>query len=441
MAVSSTRPQRARPWPGTWLAALVLAALAGCGGCARAAAEPARAAPLLEVDTLLSQVLALADERLALMPAVAAAKWPRHQPVADDAREAAVIKSVGERARASGLEAGPVERLFALQIRLARSVQERLYKQWDTSGFAYDGENLDLSAELRPRLDRIAAAMIESLYLAAPLLAATQPTTADLARRVLPAERWSDADRAGLLEALAAVGYATPPSFKRAQAAGLLRVGTPADYAPFSVVGAEGVSGSDVELAQQLGDALSLKTVFVHTSWRKLMEDLRADRFDIAVGGISVTPVRAALATFSAPVVRSGKTAIGRCADAHRLGRFGSIDRKSVTVIVNPGGTNESFAHAHLRSAHLVEHPDNRTIFDEILAGRADVMFTDETEVALATHRHPELCRLLRESFEPADKAVLMARDAGWADVVDPWLEAQIRAGTPARLLSEYLAR
>ena len=181
------------------------------------------------------------------------------------------------------------------------------------------------------------------------------------------------------------------------------------------------VTGADVELARRLGEALSLRAVFVHTSWRALLEDLRGDRFDIAVGGISVTPARAAVATFSLPTTRSGKTAVGRCADARRLGDLGAIDHKTITVIVNPGGTNETFARGHLHSARL--------------------MFTDEAEVALATHRHPRLCRLLRESFEPADKAVLMAREAGWAEVIDPWLQAQIRAGMPARLLSDYLAR
>jgi len=435
MAMVTRRPGRTR-----LVALLAAVALASLGVCAEVAPRGS-AEPLLEADAPLGRVLALADERLALMPAVAAAKWLRHQPVADETREAAVIARVGEHASASGLERAPVERLFALQIRLARTAQERLYQQWNARGFAYDGEHLDLGADLRPRLDGISAALIEALYLAAPALTTSQPMPAEVARAALPAQRWSDADRAALLEALANIRYAAPPSVRRARAAGVFRVGTPADYAPFSVAGPQGVSGADIELARRLGNALSLRTIFVHTSWRTLIEDLRADRFDIAVGGISITPARAAIATFSIPVMRSGKTAIGRCADARRLGRFGSIDRESVTVVVNPGGTNETFAYARLHSARLVEHADNRTIFDEILTGRADVMFTDETEVALASHRHPELCRLLSESYEPADKAVLMARDAGWGEVVDPWLHEQLRAGTPARLLSEYLAR
>jgi len=61
--------------------------------------------------------------------------------------------------------------------------------------------------------------------------------------------------------------------------------------------------------------------------------------------------------------------------------------------------------------------------------------------VALAVRHHPGLCRLLREAYEPADKAFLLPRDAGWSEAVDPWLGREIAAGTPARLLEDYLAR
>lgn len=105
------------------LAALLLAA-----GLAPSIAAAAPAATTFLTDSAaIERVLALADERLALMPAVAAAKWPRHVPVADPAREAVVIRSAGERAGRMGLDAHAVENWTAVQIRLARASQDRLY--------------------------------------------------------------------------------------------------------------------------------------------------------------------------------------------------------------------------------------------------------------------------------------------------------------------------
>ena len=61
--------------------------------------------------------------------------------------------------------------------------------------------------------------------------------------------------------------------------------------------------------------------------------------------------------------------------------------------MVNPGGTNERFARAHVTRAELVVLPDNRGIFAELAAGRGDVMFTDSEEVTTAdAPRAPSLC-------------------------------------------------
>ncbi len=426
----------------TQLAARLLLAVSGVLACQAASAATPTGRPLLDDEQLLGAALGVADQRLALMPAVAAAKWPKHLPVSDPAREAVVVHSAGERATRIGLPRSAVEQLLVVQIGFARTAEDRLFAHWDASGYDFEGTAPDLTAELRPQLDRLADAAIEALYLAAPVFSRPDfvPWATALAARKLPGPRWTDQERSALVAALHAIHFETPASAARAKAAGVLRIGTPGDYAPFSTAVGAAVEGSDVELAQALGDSLGLKTVFIHSSWRSLLDDLGADRFDIAVGGISVTPARAAVADFSPAIARSGKTAIGRCTDAHRLESLPAIDSAAVRVVVNPGGTNETFARAHLHNAQLVQHADNRTVFDEILAGRADVMFTDETEVALSTHRHPELCRLLPDAFEPADKAFLMLKGGGWTALVNPWMTEELRQGIPAQLLNEYLS-
>ena len=413
------------------------------GSQAARAAEPA-SAPLLGPAELVGEVLARADDRLALMPAVAAAKWVQHQPVGDPARESVVTQAAGDRAAELGLVREPVVAVFALQVRLARAAQEALFAGWQR-GEAFDQQAPveSLAGELRPWLDRLTAEFTAALYLATPMLSDPDaiPHFAAVARERLPAPRWSVADRAELLTALSAVRYSAPRSLDRARRSHVLRIGTPADYAPFSVEAGGRVTGADVALTLRLAAALGLRPVFVRSSWRTLLADLEADRFDIAVGGISVTPARLAVAAFSLPTAHGGKTAVGRCADRSRLATLAAIDQPSVRVIENVGGTNEAFAHEALHAASLRIHPDNRSVFDEIVAGRADVMFTDDTEVALATHRHPELCRLLAELYAPADKAILLPRDPSWATAVNEWLAPEIDRGTPARLLAEELAR
>lgn len=412
-----------------WIPSAV-ALLAAAKLCA-ADSAPVRSAPLFDDRQLVANVWHLAGERLDLMPAVAAAKWRVHAPLIDPPREALVIRTAGDRAQAVGLAREPVENLLALQISAARRIQEGLTAHWRKSGFDYRGPMLALAEDIRPKLDRLTLDMVAALYLMAPVSAAGREATAKTPM--------TEAESRSFAADLAAVRYASAGSVERARAAGVLRIGTPADYAPFAVADRGRVHGADVELAAELAASLGLAPVFLQTSWRTLVDDLAGDHFDLAVGGVSASPARLARALASVPLSRSGKTAIGRCADRRRLDSLGAIDDPAVIVVENPGGTNETFARTQVAHAHLVIHADNRTIFDEITAGRADVMFTDETEIRLATRRHPLLCRLLAEVFEPADKVFLLERDGHWAEAVNPWLSAAAAAGTAAALLERNL--
>ena len=419
-----------------WLLAVSLGVVAQ----ARAADEPAL---LLDEAALIERVLTIADQRLALMPGVAAAKWPRHLPISDPVRERAVLSDAAARAVKAGLEPDAVAGYFGLQMSVARTLQQRLTEHWAASGFDFIGTPPDLANELRPRLDAITRESLVSLYLVAPF--AVDPEfagrAARLARVRLPDERWNDSDRAALVAVMGRVRLQWESTPARARGAGVIRFGTPGDYAPFSVARNGELSGVDIGLAQRFARQLGLRPVFVQSSWRSLTADLVADRFDIAVGGVSMTAARAAVGAFSIATDRSGKTAIGRCSDAARFAQLDDIDRPAVTVVFNPGGTNDAFVHHRLTRARLMEHGDNRTIFVELESRRADVMFTDETEVALATRQHPQLCRLLSDAFEPADKGFLMPKTGDWPTVVDPWLQRELAAGTPRHLLEQFLAR
>ena len=245
------------------------------------------------------------------------------------------------------------------------------------------------------------------------------------------------------------IGLVLPlPSVARPLAAikadGMLRVGMTGDYAPYSVRGPDGqFSGADVTMAAELARLLGVVLVIVPTAWKTLQADLAADRFDIAMGGVSVTPDRDAVGDFSIPVLRDGKRPIARCADKDRHTSIDVIDRPGVRVVVNPGGTNERFAKSDLAHATLSEHPDNRTIFDEIAAGHADVMITDGAEVDYQARLHPGiLCpTAVADSFDHFDKAYWMTRDPPLKQAVDAWLKASLAAGQYEKALAVGPAR
>jgi chorismate mutase-like protein len=223
---------------------------------------------------------------------------------------------------------------------------------------------------------------------------------------------------------------------------GVLRVGTTGDYKPFSLrTGAGAFIGLDVALAADLAQSLGVKLQLVPTTWTTMMGDLADDKFDVAMGGVSVSLERQKKAWFSVPYLRDGKTPIARCEDASRYQALADIDRPEVRLIVNPGGTNERFARLHAPHAKLTVHPDNVTIFDRIVAGEADVMITDAIEARLQQRLHPRLCAIHPDApFDFSEKAVLLPRDAALKAYVDQWLHQAIESGAFARANDHWLA-
>lgn len=223
------------------------------------------------------------------------------------------------------------------------------------------------------------------------------------------------------------------------KATGVLRVGLTGDYAPYSLRDADGrITGADVVMAQALAEELGVALEIVPTTWKSLTADFEADRFDIAMGGVSVTPERAAIGDFSIAVFSDGKRPIVRCADKDRYTSIGAIDRPEVRVTFNPGGTNEAFAKAHFPAAKLKEYPDNQMIFDEIAAGHADVMVTDGVEVDYQARRHSgALCPAgVPEPFNHFDNAYWMTRDSALKAAVDAVVKKSLDAGDYQRALA-----
>ena len=224
---------------------------------------------------------------------------------------------------------------------------------------------------------------------------------------------------------------------------GTLRVGTTGDYKPFSLRVGPGDTfvGLDIALAADLARTLGVQLQLVPTTWPTMMADLADDRFDLAMGGVSVSLERQKKAYFSTPTLRDGKTPIARCADAAKFQALADIDRPGVRLIVNPGGTNERFARANAPHATLMVHADNVTIFDRLAAGDADVMITDAVEARLQQRLHPTLCALHPDApFDVSEKAVLLPRDDVLKAYVDQWLHQLAASGAYARLSDQWLA-
>ena len=391
-------------------------------------------------EELIDRVIDLVDRRLALMPEVAAVKFQRQQPIADSAREREVLEQSVADARALHLDGEAARAFFSVQIRMARAVQEHRFERWRARAEEPPPAR-DLVTVLRPQLDAIGRELLPAVYLASMVL--TKMPEATLRPRIARLRRHSGTPEdllTELTQALGAMRLTAAPTWATLQRVGVLRVGTTGDYAPFSDDRGGELRGLDIELMEALGKAWGVAVVFVRTGWPTLMDDLGRRRFDIAASGISITPERRRQADYSGAYLFDGKTPIARREEVARYASLEAIDQPGVRVIVNPGGTNERFVRERIKRATIMLHPDNRSIFREIVAGRADVMITDGIEVRLQTRRQPELGGTMAEPFTRAGKAILLPAGSDLTARVDAWLVPQVNEGRIAAQLEQALS-
>jgi cyclohexadienyl dehydratase len=233
------------------------------------------------------------------------------------------------------------------------------------------------------------------------------------------------------------------PTLARIKAAGVLRVGTTGDYTPFSLKRPSGsYEGADIEMAHDLTERLGVRIDFVPTIWVELLDDFLAHRFDIAMGGVTVTPARAEKAFFSIPTFVDGKRPLARREFRDQFTSIEAIDQPGVRVIANPGSANETFARAHFTRAIVMIHHDNASVFDELVAGRADVMVTDGLEADHQAQLHPELSAVpVASPWTRLEKAYMFAQDPAMKAYIDAWLAAAFESGQWHRALDRAMSR
>lgn len=191
-----------------------------------------------------------------------------------------------------------------------------------------------------------------------------------------------------------------------------LIIGTTGDYRPLSFREEDGTYwGFGIEIAGIIADDLGVATKFANTSWPTLTADVLAEpqRFDLAIGGITITDARKATMLMSEGYLANGKTILCRSSEADRYLSLEDLDKPEVRVMVNPGGLNEKFANENLTHATIIVHQHNEEIPRLIAEGEADVMITEITEAPYYVQTDSRLAApLLNHPFTHGEIGVLM---------------------------------
>ncbi len=226
---------------------------------------------------------------------------------------------------------------------------------------------------------------------------------------------------------------------------GTIKIGTTGDYRPMSYLNKETgeYEGIDAELSKIIADSLGVKIEYVPTTWPTLTADTLAEKFDIALCGISRNYAREKILAMSDGygVGLFGKTILCRKKDAKKFKTLDDINKPDVRVMINPGGTNEKFANANLKNAKLIIFEKNAEIPHQISVGNADVMITETVEALSYIKSDKNLAApLINEPFTKHSCGILMKKgDQEFLNYIN-FVLAELRMdGTLENLENKYL--
>ncbi|PVZ70585.1 transporter substrate-binding domain-containing protein [Pelagibaculum spongiae] len=159
---------------------------------------------------------------------------------------------------------------------------------------------------------------------------------------------------------------------------GTIRVGFDAGYQPFEMVNKKGeYIGFDIDFAKQLAKAMGVKVEFVNTAWDGIIPALLTKKFDIIMGGMTVTSQRNLRVNFADPYIIIGQTIVMRKELAGTIKKPRDLNKPQYKLAVKLGTTGHEAAKRYFPKAQIFEFETQDDAKLEVLNGKVDAFVYD----------------------------------------------------------------
>ncbi|MGL5225510.1 MAG: transporter substrate-binding domain-containing protein, partial [Aeromonas sp.] len=150
-----------------------------------------------------------------------------------------------------------------------------------------------------------------------------------------------------------------------------LRVGM-STFAPWAMRDKQGaLIGFEIDVARRLASDNGWQVEFVPTAWDGIIPSLLAKKYDVIIGGLTITPEREKSVRFTNAYSHSGiQLAASRTLAADKK-TVADFNQRGVILAVRRGASPAQVAKANFPKATLRQFDDESQVFQEVLNGRA----------------------------------------------------------------------
>lgn len=189
--------------------------------------------------------------------------------------------------------------------------------------------------------------------------------------------------------------------------------------------------GFEIEVAKKLAEDMGVKVEFVPTKWSGIIPALLTGKFDIIIGGMSITPQRNLKVNFSIPYEFSGMNIVANKENAPGRTTLAEFNTPDTTIAVRLGTTAAEAAKNFLPEAKKLFFDEESQTIQELLNGRVNALVaSNPLPYTLAQEYSDKLYQPLGEDFtrEPISFAVRKG-DLDYLNWLNNWIRVTMSKG------------
>ena len=171
---------------------------------------------------------------------------------------------------------------------------------------------------------------------------------------------------------------------------GVLKVGL-STFVPWAMPSKSGpMIGFEVDVAQKLADDMKVKLQFVPTTWDGIIPALIAKKFDIIIGGMTITPERNLTINFTAPYEHAESYVLVGKKYADKFKSLDDFNNSDVAIANVRGATTAIFAkQAFPKAQQLLFDGENQGL-QEVLNGKAQAVMASTPTPSIWMEKYPD---------------------------------------------------
>jgi len=159
---------------------------------------------------------------------------------------------------------------------------------------------------------------------------------------------------------------------------GELRVGFESGYVPFEMTDKKGnFIGFDMDYGRRLAKEMGVKFVPVNTAWDGIIPALMTDKFDIIMGGMTITQERNLKINFADPYIVVGQTILLNKKLEDKVKDYRDLNDPKYIVTSRLGTTGEQAIKKYIPKATYKSFETEADAGLEVINGKADALVYD----------------------------------------------------------------